>query len=127
MKLTRKLPDNVTLRTLVGSLSDPTEFVRCVFANMRGYYKDCQVRLATDRSGKHPDYMVEMLFYDDDHDGQEIAHPQPIAVFSGRTHTGALVDAENTRRLWSREATKWGDVQALLVELRGPNTHMPRA
>ncbi|MGR9415880.1 hypothetical protein [Rhizobium leguminosarum] len=86
--------------------------------NMTGCHKECQVRIALDSSPRFPDYLVEMLFYDDDN-GEEVVYAQSLAVFSGRTHKGDLVDDRNISRLWSSQAMTYLEVQTLLGELRG--------
>lgn len=78
---------------------------------------DCQVRLAVDRKTKRPDYLVEMLIFDEV-TGLEIIHIQSLAVVSGRSHEGELVNSANIRRSWSAEAMTFKEVQTLLGELR---------
>lgn len=112
------MPQTVTVRDVAQTVADPAEYVRRVFDNMRGYHRDCQVRLAVDRQVKQPDYLVELLIYDEE-DGIEVAVPQAMAVFSGRTHTGEDAWGQNKVRTWSTEAMNWSEVQVLLGELRG--------
>jgi len=109
---------DTTLRTIVETLPDAQEFVRRVLGNMTGCSGDCQVRFAVDRKTRRPDYLVEMLIFDEV-TGLEIIHIQSLAVVSGRTHEGDLVDATNIRRAWSTEAMTFKQVQLLLGELRG--------
>jgi hypothetical protein len=106
------------LRTILRSLPNAEEFVRSVLANMTGYRGDCQVRISTDGRGKYPDYIVEMLIFDEE-TGLEIIHVQSIAVFAGKTHKGELVDSTNLHRAWSWDALTFKEVQMLLGELRG--------
>lgn len=106
-----------TINDVVASLKDPVEYVRRVFDNMRGYHRDCQVRLALDRKSNPPDYIIDMLIYDEI-DGQEAIIPQSIAVFSGRTHNCEEDPEKNMNRLWSETAMTWIEVQALLGKLR---------
>ena len=114
----RLLPRDSTVRSMKTEFKDAKEYVRSLFGNMGGCFKDCQVRLALDSSPRFPDYQVEMLFYDDE-GGEEIVHAQSLAVFSGRTHKGQLVDHINIARPWSSDAMTYLEVQTLLGELRG--------
>ncbi|MCV3737922.1 hypothetical protein OCK02_17100 [Rhizobium sp. TRM96647] len=119
MKRARKLlAADCDLETIAGSLRDAVEFVRSVFANMAGYSKDCQVRIALDSNPRCPDYLIEMLFHDEE-GGHAIVHAQAIAVFSGKNHVGALADDANIRRTWSSSAMTYSNVQQLLGRLRG--------
>ncbi|RUV13036.1 hypothetical protein [Mesorhizobium sp. M5C.F.Ca.IN.020.32.2.1] len=108
------LPGDATLRSVIEGLPNAEEFVRSVLHNMTGYYRDCQVRLARDVNPKWPDYLVEMLFFEND----EIAGVQVTAVFKGRSHKGELADAVNTNRPWSSTSMRFEEVQALRGELR---------
>lgn len=114
----RLLPRDSTVRSMKTEFRDSEEYVRSLLGNMGGCYKDCQVRLALDSSPRFPDYKVEMLFYDDE-DDEEIVHAQSLAVFSGRTHKGQLVDHINIARPWSSDAMTYLEVQTLLGEIRG--------
>ncbi|MBX5175329.1 hypothetical protein HJB77_03335 [Rhizobium lentis] len=112
------LSSDSTIRSVKTELKDAMEYVRSAFGNMAGYHKDCQIRLALDSSPRFPDYLVEMLFYDDE-DGQEIVRAQTMAVFSGRTHKGELLDDKNISRPWSSQAMSYLEVRTLVGELRG--------
>ena len=112
------LPIGSTLASAAENCRKPTEFVRSVFANMAGYHKDSQVRLALDSNPRFPDYLIEMLFSDEE-EGESVLHAQSIAVFSGKDHVGALTDEINIRRPWSSEAMSYTDVRQLLGRLRG--------
>jgi hypothetical protein len=98
-------------------LKHPEEFVRNVLKNMEGYFRECQVRLARDSTPSRPDYLVEMLFYDEE-DDIDVTIPQSIAVFVGRNHSGDLIDAMNSSRVWSTQAMKFEEVQMLLGDIR---------
>ncbi|PYE88765.1 hypothetical protein C7477_106138 [Phyllobacterium leguminum] len=112
------LPPDATLVTIMGLVDNQTEYVRAVLGNMRGYDKDCQVRLSINSNPRRPDYLIEALFYDAI-DGEDVAHPQSVAIFNGRTHKGALAVEDTKRRLWSSHAMRFEAVQRLLGELRG--------
>ena len=85
---------------------------------MTGYYRDCQVRLAVETKGKFPDYLIQMLIFDEE-TGTEVIHEQSICVCSGRRHDAEVAGADNLMRLWSSAAMRYEDVQQLLGELRG--------
>lgn len=112
------LPPDATLATCVHGLKKPEEFVRKVFGNMAGYYRDCQVRLAADSNARAPDYVIEWRVFDEG-TGTEVVHEQSVAVFSGRSHAGEVATGENLMRPWCLEAMTWREVQSLLGKLRG--------
>lgn len=121
-KAKRLLPADCRLASAVENLRNPTEFVRAVLANMAGYHKDCQLRIALDSNPRCPDYLIEMLF-DDEEDGEVVVHSQSIATFSGKDHVGTLTDGPRLRRPWSSHAMSYSEVQQLLGHLRGMIPH----
>jgi hypothetical protein len=114
----QRLARDATLRTALPLLRVPEEYVRNVFSNMAGMFRDCQVRLFVDSNPAWPDYVIEMLF-DDVVDGEEVEVSQSLAVFNGRSHQGDLTKSDDYKRLWSTAAMNWAEVQTLLGELRG--------
>lgn len=112
------IPADATLRTLAGTLVRSVDFVRSVLENMTGYYQDCQVRAACNSDPRRPDYLLEMLFFDQE-DGAEVVHRQSVTVFQGKTQKGACSMDDRAERVWSDSAMSFREVQQLLGDLRG--------
>ncbi|MHA6641369.1 hypothetical protein [Mesorhizobium sp. A623] len=118
-----KLPSDATLRSIASGLKHPEEFVRAVFANMRGGRDDQGMRVALDSNPAAPDYCIEMYFEERNASGEwETVGHQFLVAFSGRNHKEARRQEDEVSRAWSSEAMSWGCVQALLGELRGIST-----
>lgn len=116
-----RLPADATLRSIVGNLKNPEEFVRAVFANMRGGRDEYGMRVALDSNPAAPDYCVEMYFEEQNSAGKwEIVGCQFLVAFAGRNHKEVPLESESESvRPWSSESMPWESVQALLGELRG--------
>lgn len=115
-----RLPADATLGSIVGKLKDPEEFVRAVFANMRGGRSDMSMRVALDSNPARPDYCIEMYFEERNSAGEwKVIGCSTIAELSGRTHRELPYIENGPARLWSNAAMSWQEVQALLGELRG--------
>lgn len=115
-----RLATDATLRSVAGDLKDPKDFVRAVFANMRGGRGDQGVRLALDSSPSAPDYCIEMYFEERNAAGEwEIVGCHFLVAFYGRNHSEAKRQEDEVLRDWSTASMSWLEVQALLAELRG--------
>ncbi len=115
-----RLPADATLRSIVGNLEHPEEFVRAVFANMRGGRDELGMRVALNSNPQIPDYCIEMYFEERNTAGEwEIVGCQFLAAFSGRNHKESPLTGGETARLWSNESMSWENVQILLAQLRG--------
>lgn len=115
-----RLPVDATLRSIVGDLNDPKEFVRALFANMRGGQSDMGMRIALDSNPSRPDYCIEIYFEERNSAGEwEVVGSSIVAEFSGRSHRELPYREDIPSRVWSHEAMTWADVQTLLGELRG--------
>lgn len=114
------LPTDATLRSIASGLKHPEEFVRAVFANMRGGRDDMGMRIALDSNPAAPDYCIEMYFEERTVTGEwEVVGSQFLAAFVGRNHREVPLTDDESARPWSNAAMSWENVQALLGELRG--------
>lgn len=102
-----------TLRTISQHLTDSHEFVRKVLGNMTGLSRNCAVRLLCNSDPARPDYLIEMLIYDEE-EGEVVTHHQPLAVISGKTHRQI---SDDWRRLYSSSEMTFAEVQELLGDL----------
>lgn len=118
--MTKRLPADATLRTIVNLLANPEEFVRAVFANMRGGRSDTGVRIALNSNPKWPDYCLEMHFEEQNEIGDwEVVGASIMAEISGRSHKELPYTDHRCDRAWSSAVMSWEDVQLLIGELRG--------
>jgi hypothetical protein len=81
---------------------------------MTGLYRDCAVRLLCNGDPMRPDYLIEMLIYDDD-DGEVAIRHQSLSAISGKTHREI---SGWQKRHWCNASMTFSEVQELLGELR---------
>ncbi|UVK37389.1 hypothetical protein LHFGNBLO_004413 [Mesorhizobium sp. AR10] len=125
MKAPKKLPKTptlqaeATLRTIADGLADRVEYVRRVLGQMTGFGGEVQVRIGVRSNPKYPDYIVEMLFFEDD-DPDHPAGSAIMNIYNGRTHQYYDFDDDglDASRNWSTVGMTFSEVQALIGELR---------
>ncbi|TPK42644.1 MULTISPECIES: hypothetical protein [unclassified Mesorhizobium] len=120
---TTTLPADATLRTIAGGLADRVEYVRRVLGQMTGFGGQVQVRVGVRSKPKYPDYIVEMLFFEED-DPDHPAGSAIMNIYNGPTHKLYDFDDDSLDawKNWSTLGMTFAEVQTLIGDLRRPPT-----
>ena len=111
------IPNNSTIASIIGKLSDPDGYVAGVFQNAHDCLKACKtsyVRIGIMGKGRSPHYRTE---YD------EFGYTYPIPIFKtfdGRNHK-VLIENDDILldEHWSSERMSYEQVRELLGQIRG--------
>lgn len=134
-----QLPQNVTIREIVGALHDPVEYVRQVFGNMMKVkharheciqqHDEPVVRIGVTGQGAYPHYRVDpsadqlevLEAYEEYDEGKENDYREYyFRAFHGRSHkelTWGIMELRGDS--WSTGHMTLKEIRELLGELRG--------